>query len=75
MAKKNIKQVSEFTHGECKNVVPDMSNLSVHEKKPILGTCPHQKFKILLSCPACEKFSKKLDKWFIFRNFTYHLLV
>lgn len=59
MAKKKLQQTSEHTHGECKNIVPDMSNLSVHEKKPILGTCPNQKHHILLCYPACEKFVKK----------------
>lgn len=59
MAKKKTNKTSEFTHGECKNVVPDMRNLSVNENKPILGTCKYQKYKILLSYPACEKFVKK----------------
>lgn len=59
MAKKKAEQKNEHTHRECKNVVPDMSNLSINDKNPILGTCPNQQHKILLSYPTCKNFVKK----------------
>lgn len=42
---------------ECSLLQIDYTNLSVKEKKPIMGYCPVKGFCVLLSFEACDKLS------------------
>ena len=42
----------------CAHIVPDMENLTP-DRKPILGSCKFQRYKMLLRSDNCEKYKKK----------------
>lgn len=50
MAKKIEKKanINEIKCGDCIHSIPDMSNLSFHDKKPILCTCKFEKNSLLI---------------------------
>lgn len=40
---------------DCKLIEIDYTNLSIKEKKPILGYCPIKGYNVLLSQSSCKK--------------------
>lgn len=43
---------------ECSHITPSDKYLSVAEKKPLLGSCPHMRHLRLLSENACQHFEE-----------------
>lgn len=56
---KEVEKPSEFCE-TCIYIVPDMENLTPPpDRKPILGSCKFQRYKMLLRSDNCEKYRKK----------------
>lgn len=58
--KKSVKDIIDYTCGECKHATPDMQfkNLSINGT-PTLVTCAFREWKQNISQKACEKFEIK----------------
>lgn len=55
---KEIEKTFEFCE-TCAHIVPDMENLTP-DRKPILGSCKFQRYKMLLRSDKCEHYKSKL---------------
>lgn len=60
MARISRTVLPDYTCGECAHAVPDGRFLSIRERRPLLGRCPHAAHMVLLSeSRRCEWFKRK----------------
>jgi len=60
VCKEEDKEYLNHVCGECALCEPYMKweTLTVKDRKPTMGTCPHKEFKVLLSERACKEHFK-----------------
>lgn len=62
MSRRKVKDDVVGRCGDCVHVIPvtDFHTLTVHGRKPTLGTCPYmERRKVLLSERGCERLKIK----------------